>query len=72
MRDLKTAHQADLGTLVERFGEAQDMFEKQQRLLSKRDERIKDLEDETQTLRQLLTGVNYFSMKVNKLNGMWI
>ena len=33
VRDLKTAHQADLGTLVERFGEAQDMFERQQRLL---------------------------------------
>ena len=42
--------------MEQELGNAPKIIEKQQRLLSKRDERIKDLEDETQTLRQLLKG----------------
>ena len=38
----------------EELGNAPMTIEKQQRLLGKRDERIKDLEEEAQTLRMLL------------------
>ncbi len=47
---------AERNAMEKELGNAPKVIEKQQRLLSKRDERIKDLEDETQTLRQLLKG----------------
>lgn len=45
---------AERDAMEHELGNAPKIIEKQQRLLSKRDERIKDLEDEAQTLRLML------------------
>lgn len=47
---------AERDAMETELGNAPKIIEKQQKLLAKRDERIKDLEDEAQTLRLLLKG----------------